>query len=566
MGFDPTPEQADAVALSLGEGNLAIEALAGAGKTSTLGLIGDAKPVERGVYVAFNRAIVDDVKAKQARGQFASTVRASTAHALGMQAVGVNYRHRLQSQRIYGREIASRLGIEFIDVPLDSGGRKRLMTGRLGGLVKKAVNAYCMTADEEPGGRHVPYIDGIDKTVAGKRTWANNKLVQDHLDPFIKAYWRDIQNVDGSLQFEHGHYLKMWQLTSPWIEADYILYDEAQDANPVMLSIVEQQRDHAQLIFVGDRYQQIYGWNGAVNAMSEVPVAGRTYLTQSFRFGDAVAQVANRALRALDAEILVRGFDKVPSEVRRLEMHEANAILHRTNAAAVSTVLGLLYDGRKVAIVGGAAQIIDFAEAALSLQQGKGTGHPELWPFTSWREVLDFVEGDDEGDELKSMVKVVEQFGAANLVAKMDLLSDERQADIVVSTAHKAKGREWDHVRIGEDFPVPGGDRPVGPEEMRLMYVAATRAKLVLDVEDCPFLRAGGGHTPIYDAADASWPATDASKAAVFPPPGAVLIANEYGQFWWERASDKKLSSQTFYSEEAAWEGYGDCTWVTVRP
>jgi hypothetical protein len=63
-----------------------------------------------------------------------------------------------------------------------------------------------------------------------------------------------------------------------------------------------------------------------------------------------------------------------------------------------------------------------------------------------------------------------------------------RQPDVIVSTAHKAKGLEWDRVRIGDDFKGPKVDAETDqvlempdPEELRLAYVAVTRAQQELD-------------------------------------------------------------------------------------
>ena len=60
---------------------------------------------------------------------------------------------------------------------------------------------------------------------------------------------------------------------------------------------------------------------------------------------------------------------------------------------------------------------------------------------------------------------------------------DEEDADIIVSTAHKAKGREWRAVKIGNDFQPPSGeDEMPSNAELMLAYVAVTRAKRKLDV------------------------------------------------------------------------------------
>ena len=65
-------------------------------------------------------------------------------------------------------------------------------------------------------------------------------------------------------------------------------------------------------------------------------------------------------------------------------------------------------------------------------------------------------------------------------------IADERGADVILSTAHKAKGREWRSVQIAGDFREPkedddGQQREVPRAEMMLSYVAVTRAKLALD-------------------------------------------------------------------------------------
>jgi ATP-dependent exoDNAse (exonuclease V) beta subunit len=82
----------------------------------------------------------------------------------------------------------------------------------------------------------------------------------------------------------------------------------------------------------------------------------------------------------------------------------------------------------------------------------------------------------------------VTDFGADQIIADLGRCGTEASADVVVSTAHRAKGREWDTVQIGNDFPRPGEinpktgeERGVTDEEARLIYVAVTRAKLHLD-------------------------------------------------------------------------------------
>jgi len=62
--------------------------------------------------------------------------------------------------------------------------------------------------------------------------------------------------------------LKKFQLSRPDLGYDVILFDEGQDASPVMLDIFMFQK--AKKIIVGDVYQQIYGWRHAINALKQV--------------------------------------------------------------------------------------------------------------------------------------------------------------------------------------------------------------------------------------------------------------------------------------------------------
>jgi superfamily I DNA/RNA helicase len=61
---------------------------------------------------------------------------------------------------------------------------------------------------------------------------------------------------------------------------------------------------------------------------------------------------------------------------------------------------------------------------------------------------------------------------------------DETSADLIVTTAHKAKGREWTSVRIANDFrPSEETSDLPSVSELRLFYVAVTRAIHKLDAD-----------------------------------------------------------------------------------
>lgn len=104
--------------------------------------------------------------------------------------------------------------------------------------------------------------------------------------------------ADDPLPLGHDGYLKVWALSQPRLPVDDILLEEAQDTNPVVLDVLTDQ--DAQMIYVGDKDQQIYEWRGAINAMDEAgdPLG---LSTTSFRFAGEIAEAANRLLQMLDA-------------------------------------------------------------------------------------------------------------------------------------------------------------------------------------------------------------------------------------------------------------------------
>src|SRR5690606_24289351 len=123
-------------------------------------------------------------------------------------------------------------------------------------------------------------------------------------------------------------------------------------------------------------------------------------------------------------------------------VERANAVLTRTNGGAASEVLSAQKAGRRVALVGGGDDIRRLAQACEDMRAGRRTSHPELVAFRSWAEVQDYAEHDSSGSDLKAFVRLVDRHGPDVVIEAMDRLDTEKRAQLTVSTAHKAKGRE----------------------------------------------------------------------------------------------------------------------------
>jgi len=72
-----------------------------------------------------------------------------------------------------------------------------------------------------------------------------------------------------------------------------ILVDEAQDLNPIMMNILNANRNRMPIVLVGDSRQRIYNWRRAVDALQLMDPDYVLPLNESFRFGDRVAFMAN---------------------------------------------------------------------------------------------------------------------------------------------------------------------------------------------------------------------------------------------------------------------------------
>jgi hypothetical protein len=473
----PTDEQQDCIdKFGTGE-SLAITAGAGAGKTSTLAMMGLAYPHRRLRYIAFSKALATDAKAAMPEN-----VEASTLHSMAFKVTGAPFGARLRANRMKGWQVAKNLGITGIQVDVGGDKPKWLEPGYLAGVVMKGLERFCASADPEPTTRHFPYVEGIDlpDELTGRRTYENNEIVRLHLVPALRNAWADWQDPNGSkTRYGHAGYLKAFQLEGRQIEADALLIDEAQDLQPVSVAIAAQQTK-AQLCLVGDPQQAIFEWMGSVNAMEEIGATHRATLATSFRFGPAIAEVANEVLALLGADLRLIGGGPPDSKVEHIEGLPAS-VLTRTNARAVTEVLSRQKEGHKVHLVGGGSEIAAFAKGAADLQAGRRTTHPELACFDSWNDVKAFVTTEADGDDLRLMVRLVDEFTVPVILAALDEATPENRADVIVSTAHKGKGRTFTSTMLGGDFP----DEVTEPPEYRLLYVACTRPRHVLDVTRC---------------------------------------------------------------------------------
>lgn len=81
-------------------------------------------------------------------------------------------------------------------------------------------------------------------------------------------------------------------------------------------------------------------------------------------------------------------------------------------------------------------------------------------------------------------MRIVDELGTGYLRALALRMTPEASAEYVISAVHRAKGLEWKRMKVADDFRfrMIDGRPTLDEDEMRLLYVAVTRAQHVLDI------------------------------------------------------------------------------------
>lgn len=453
----PTQEQAQIIAWKGKQ--LVVTAFAGTGKTSTLEAYALANPQERMLYLAYNRAIREESERR-----FPFNVECRTFHQLAWPSFGRHFQARLATS------------LRVTDIA-------RLLNTRHWLLARTALstlNTFLYSADGEISPLHLPDERDRGGLDAGKIFGA------------AQVVWHEMTRMDSLFPVTHDTYLKLYQLSAPDLGSkwDVILFDEAQDANPVTRQFVLSQP--CRVILVGDRYQQIYRFRGAENALvsPQLETADRLWLTNSFRFGPAVAGVANALLAEAGESRQVCGLGGEDLIARELPAYVAHyCVISRTVAGVIGAALTASLAEKKVYWVGGMEgyRIGELEDLYwLSVDMPDRIQSPQLTrdyhDFEEYRSIAKATKDPEMGQGVR-LLDMYFPLPMLLAVLKKQAVTRETDADVTVVTAHRSKGLEWDAVRINDDFvdiTDPLLNRREKEDELNLLYVSVTRARKVL--------------------------------------------------------------------------------------
>lgn len=461
--FKPTAQQLAIVESFKTTRVLKVNAIAGSGKTSTLELLAEANQTPS-LLLAFNKSIADE-----ASERFPKHVECRTMHSLAFAGFGKKLAHKLNFSKEKGKSTLRSLSeyVAWFKLGDYEAATPAIAAKTIVSLARDAVDRFCYSSRTK-----ISSMDLLKKDFKElKKTHTfNEEALSKIIVNLAKKIWLERINPVSDASATHDTYVKLWSLSNPKLNYDILYVDECQDINACVLSVLEQQT--CKILYVGDQYQSIYAFRGAVNAMKSI-IAPTMHLSQSWRYGESIAKVAEALLSKEKVE--VKGNPAVASKVCPVLDMKSYAKVFRTNAALLEDAEYLIGQGKKVNIEINVNDFVNQVKSAVSLKNGKKPFHDAVGRFGSWWEMQEFAKEDIDTNRL---VKIASRYDVEEFLENLAKANSHKEADITLTTAHKSKGLEYSNVIVAGDFKFGKGDILDMPEqELNLLYVACTRAK-----------------------------------------------------------------------------------------
>lgn len=481
LGYNPSSYQRAIFAWQrTGRGDGIVNAVAGAGKTLTL--TSSARFIRgEGLFLAFNKSIAEALGLKL-RG---TRMTAKTIHAMGFAAVrsGLKRMERPDDAK-YPKLIEMYVQNYKGEFPDQQAARARL---------RKLVNFARLTLtpldndiaiDDMAVRYNLEFEDGDSERVRQLIRQGDAQADEHGIIDFTDMLW---------LTVTRGYRLPRL----PWV-----MVDECQDLNAAQLALVLRLRaEGGRMLFVGDPNQAIMGFAGAdtqsYETIRDTLSAHEMPLSICYRCPESHVALARELVPQIEARPNApRGevHREDENNLARL-VKEQDMIICRRNAPLIKHCLRLINAGRAARIKG---RDIGKELAELIRTVGKMLSDYRQFPeaVERWaekqREALEaknatesaFELVTDKAEALQACYANSQAASVQELAATIEALFADDNANIWLSSVHRAKGLEENRVfilefdRLGDGRPKQSADEL--QQERNLKYVALTRAKQTL--------------------------------------------------------------------------------------
>jgi superfamily I DNA/RNA helicase/serine/threonine protein kinase len=577
-----TTEQKDIVSSVEKYNRIKVEALAGTGKTTTiLAIILNyaelcIKKRKKILVLTFNRAIANEIQDKIKKERLDGVAEAKTVHSLALRYVKeiLFSNQEIDPKDNLDREDISKLldiscyklsdiiikvfkafcKSNFTNINKETIKKVILSDFQLRSEVEAYENMYKMYKEEYTEkisyffnilkilNQSIVKISPITSVIVSfyKRNFINN---------IIKFFMRDIEiyeiiyikvkqlfkkMIKKECDLTHSFYLKFfhialleysWFLDEVFSSYYAVLYDEAQDADPVMVDILNKI-PQSKVVIIGDDHQNIYAFRKTINALRNMKSETNLSLTINFRSTQKILDYANSIIKHLKGDTKELRSNTKQFNIDIFEI-KTEAFLTRTNASIIEYIVNEGKD-KKIRFLRKVDEIfslpIDIYERFFSNKQVK------------IHRILNIFYSLEEFEEYANQIQDIEYINAISLVKKYEKKIKEaydiakkhenkkykEDEAITVATVHSAKGKEWDKVSLANDFRTISQifstlansnidfdeylrivknnleENQIvlnAVQEINLLYVAITRAKSKLDLP--PDLENDLGNIPL---------------------------------------------------------------------
>ena len=462
-----------------GRGSAFVEAVAGAGKTTTL--IKASELMTGSVASAmYNKKNATEFQQKlQEAGISTNQHRAGTFHSFGYSAWRFVHKKVLIDERVKKDRIINTLVLpkQFETFALN------LMS-----LAKQAGIGAIVDASNMKHWWDIVEHHDLDLELEDPED------VKEGIRWAYKALKLSRDIAGEVIDFDDMIYMPIATNCRVW-QNDWVLVDEAQDTNPARRALAKKMlKPGGRAIFVGDRHQAIYGFTGADNDAVDLIIrefgCQQLPLTITYRCPKAVVKKAQEVVSH------IRAHESAPvGEVREIEdkdlfaqkLTAQDAILCRNTAPLVKLAFQIIKSGMACHVEGKS-----IGEGLMKLAKRWKTKN-----ITTFRDALGnyrekqvtklMAEGketqaDALSDRVDTLFVIAEGCPDVACVHKKieDLFQDDTPT-LTLSTVHKSKGREWNRVfLLGANLYMPSKYARQAwqlEQEDNLLYVAYTRAK-----------------------------------------------------------------------------------------
>lgn len=493
-----------------GRGDAVVQAVAGAGKTFTLVETAKLLKSNRAVFLAFNKHI-----AQQLQERLGSSMVAKTIHSVGLATLRkvmkkpiVDDNKYYDIGKAYAQGIADDLrrkySVEFrkwLESKEDNlRPEEPLSAAQVNSQLKQLSHYTKVTLTNEKD------FNALEKMV-NHFGCLDSSLDLKQLHYPLMSIFREGQQIaerEGIIDYDDMLWLpNRWNLYPS--KCDWIAIDEAQDVSPAQLDLILKMRSlGGRMIWVGDKFQAIFGFAGAMNDSLDQIIAATnaTVLplsisyrcpTSHIKLAQEIVPSIESAPSAIEGTVEYIAYDKVHEVIA-----EGDLVISRCTAPAVKLCIELI--GKKIpARVRGR----DIGKALTTIVK-EVAAHPEFqftprhfgyylreYQDTRIAKLMQKKNSESQIESLRDRIQGIwvcyEAFDCDNVLdfcAEIEQLFSDSRSSVMLSTVHRAKGLESDRVFILEPDKLPLRWKNQLDwqleQEKNLVYVSRTRAKKAL--------------------------------------------------------------------------------------